>query len=57
MHCIGIETYETVHPSKPIKWMGPESSAANKASVVGNTVYLERDVSQTDEYGRLLRDL
>ena len=52
---IGIDTPETVHPSKPVEWMGREASAANEELVGGQTVYLERDVSETDQYGRLLR--
>jgi micrococcal nuclease len=52
---IGIDTPETVHPDKPVEWMGPEASAANKALVEGKTVYLEKDISETDQYGRLLR--
>jgi len=52
---IGIDTPETVHPEKPVEWMGPEASAANKELVGGKTVYLEKDVSETDKYGRLLR--
>ena len=52
---IGIDTPETVHPSKPVQWMGPEASEANKRLVEGQTVYLEKDVSETDRYGRLLR--
>lgn len=52
---IGVDTPETVHPSKPVEWMGPEASQANKALVDGQTVYLEKDVSETDRYGRLLR--
>ena len=51
---IGIDTPETVHPSKPVQWMGAEASAANAALVEGQTVYLEKDVSETDRYGRLL---
>lgn len=51
---IGIDTPETVHPSKPVQWMGEEASAANAALVEGQTVYLEKDVSETDRYGRLL---
>ena len=51
---IGIDTPETVHPSKPVEWMGPEASEANKRLVEGQTVYLEEDVSETDRYGRLL---
>lgn len=52
---IGIDTPETVHPDKPVEWMGPEASAANRRLVEGQTVYLEKDVSDTDRYGRLLR--
>jgi micrococcal nuclease len=52
---IGIDTPETVHPSKPVEFMGPEASAQNKALVEGQVVILERDVSETDRYGRLLR--
>jgi micrococcal nuclease len=52
---IGIDTPETVHPNKPVEWMGPEASAANKDLVDGRTVYLEKDVSETDRHGRLLR--
>lgn len=52
---IGIDTPETVHPDKPVEWMGPEASAANKALVEGKTVYLEKDISETDQYDRLLR--
>jgi len=52
---IGIDTPETVQPNHPVEWMGPEATAANEALVAGETVYLEKDVSETDRYGRLLR--
>ncbi len=52
---IGIDSPETVDPSSPVEWMGPEASAANAALVEGRRVVLERDVSETDRYGRLLR--
>ena len=52
---IGIDTPETVHPTRPVQPYGPEASEFNKKLVDGETVFLERDVSQTDEYGRLLR--
>jgi len=52
---IGIDTPETVRPNHPVEWMGPEATAANEALVAGKTVYLEKDVSETDGYGRLLR--
>lgn len=52
---IGVDTPETVHPSRPVEFMGREASAANRAMVEGRRVVLERDVSDTDRYGRLLR--
>ncbi|MBI5650939.1 MAG: thermonuclease family protein [Chloroflexi bacterium] len=52
---IGIDTPETVAPGKPIEWMGAEASEANKSLVGGKSVDLEKDVSETDKYGRLLR--
>ena len=54
---IGMDTPETVKPGTPVAWMGPEASAANQKLLdrSGGTVYLEKDVSETDRYGRLLR--
>ncbi len=52
---IGMDTPETVHPNQPVMWLGPEATAANAQLVAGQTVYLEKDVSDTDRYGRLLR--
>jgi endonuclease YncB( thermonuclease family) len=52
---IGSDTPETVHPEKPVEWMGPEASAANKELVGGKVVYLEKDISEIDHYDRLLR--
>jgi endonuclease YncB( thermonuclease family) len=52
---IGIDTPETVAPDRPVGCYGPEASAANKALVEGKTVTLEKDVSDVDQYGRLLR--
>ena len=43
------ETYGGVEP------FGPEASEANRRLVEGKTVWLEKDVSETDRYGRLLR--
>ncbi|MCL6441772.1 MAG: thermonuclease family protein, partial [Thermoleophilum sp.] len=45
---IGIDTPETVHPTKPVEWMGKEASEKNKELVLGKTVVLEKDVSETD---------
>jgi len=52
---IGVDTPETVHPSKPVECMGREASEYNNSLVAGKMVRLERDVSDTDRYGRLLR--
>jgi micrococcal nuclease len=49
---IGMDTPE-VHSG--VEWLGPESSAANSALVAGKEVVLEKDVSETDQYGRALR--
>jgi micrococcal nuclease len=52
---IGVNTPETVDPRVGVECFGKEASAANKAMVEGKTVYLEKDVSETDRYDRLLR--
>jgi micrococcal nuclease len=52
---IGMDSPETVDPSSPIQWMGPQATAANAALVAGKTVFLEKDVSEVDRFDRLLR--
>jgi micrococcal nuclease len=52
---IGINTPETVDPRKPVECYGREASQRNRELVEGKTVELEKDVSETDQYGRLLR--
>jgi micrococcal nuclease len=52
---IGVDTPETVDPNRPVGCYGPEASAHNKELVQGKTVWLEKDVSETDKYDRLLR--
>jgi micrococcal nuclease len=52
---IGIDTPETKAPNTPVEFMGPQAAAANGGLVDGKTIYLERDVSETDQFGRLLR--
>jgi len=46
---IGIDAPERDDP------LGPRATDENRALVGDKTVYLEKDVSQTDEFGRLLR--
>lgn len=52
---IGIDTPETVDPRRSVQCFGKEASAFNASLVAGKTVELEKDISETDKYGRLLR--
>lgn len=52
---IGIDTPETVDPRKLIQCFGKEASNRNRELVEGKRVRLEKDVSETDKYGRLVR--
>ncbi len=52
---IGIDTPETKHPNKPVQCFGREASAKNKELVEGREILMEKDISNTDRYGRLLR--
>ncbi|MGE0599060.1 MAG: thermonuclease family protein [Dehalococcoidia bacterium] len=52
---IGMDTPETVHPTLGVQPFGPEASARNKELVGGKQVCLEKDISETDRYDRLLR--
>lgn len=52
---LGIDAPETVRPDWPVEPLGPEASAFNEQLVGGKTVWLEEDVSETDQFGRLLR--
>ena len=52
---IGVNTPETKHPSKGVEYFGKEASAYTTSQLTGKTVYLQKDVSETDKYGRLLR--
>ena len=51
---IGVDTPETVHPTSGVEPFGPEASQFNKDMVDGQTVLLEKDISETDRFGRLL---
>jgi len=55
LRLLGIDTPETSDPRKPVQCFGKEATAKNKALVEGKKVRLEKDVSETDKYGRLLR--
>lgn len=51
---IGVDTPETVHPSKPVERFGREASAFTKELLEGRRVTLEYDQQRTDRYGRTL---
>ena len=52
---IGIDTPETVDPRRPVGCFGKEASERNRQLVEGKTVGLEKDISETDSFDRLLR--
>ena len=52
---IGINCPEINHPQKGAEPFGPEAKVRNAELVAGQTVKLEKDVSEKDQYGRLLR--
>jgi micrococcal nuclease len=54
---IGVNCPELSHPNLGIKEQpyGKEAKEFTESQLLGKTVYLEKDVSNTDKYGRLLR--
>ena len=52
---IGIDTPETVAPNKPDGCFGKDAANKNRELVENKYVRLEKDVNETDRYGRLLR--
>lgn len=51
---IGINAPESTDP-KNVQCFGKEATKYNRTLVEGKTVYLEKDTSEKDKYGRLLR--
>jgi micrococcal nuclease len=51
---IGVDTPETVHPSKPVERFGKEASDFTRKWLLGKSVYLAFDWDLRDRYGRLL---
>jgi micrococcal nuclease len=51
---IGVDTPETVHPSRPVEAFGREASDFTKARLLNQPVYLAFDWDFRDRYGRLL---
>ena len=53
---IGINAPESVRPNYPVECYGPEASDRLAELLPGGTtVYLQQDVSETDQFDRLLR--
>ncbi len=52
---IGVDSPELHHPKKPVECFASASAQFNKKLVEGKTVTLEKDISETDKYKRLLR--
>lgn len=52
---LGVDTPETVDPRRPVGCFGKEASNKAKELLSGRRVSLEKDISDTDKYGRLLR--
>jgi len=51
---IGVDTPETVHPTRGEEPYGREASDFTKGLLEGRSVYLEFDVEERDRFGRLL---
>ena len=52
---IGIDAPEMDNSEKPAKFMSKETFEKNKELVMGKIVKLEKNISETDKHGRLLR--
>lgn len=52
---VGMDTPETVDPRRPVGCFGKEASNETKGLLNGKIVILQKDVSDTDKYKRLLR--
>lgn len=52
---IGIDTPETKDPRRPVGCFGKEASEETKKLINSKEVILQKDVSETDKYGRFLR--
>lgn len=52
---IGIDTPETVDPRRPVGCFGKEASREAKNLLSGKEVIMQKDISESDKYGRLLR--
>jgi micrococcal nuclease len=51
---LGVDTPETVHPSRPVERFGREAGDYTRRTLLGKKVYLAFDWDLRDRYGRLL---
>ena len=52
---IGIETPEINHPFEPVQCFGPEAKAQLEELILNENVRIEKDISEVDDFERLLR--
>lgn len=52
---VGIDTPETVDPRRPVGCFGKEASNETKALLTNKRVILQKDITDKDKYGRILR--
>ena len=52
---VGMDTPETVDPRRPVGCFGKEASNETKSLLTAKVVILQKDISDTDKFGRLLR--
>lgn len=52
---VGMDTPETVDPRRPVGCFGKEASNETKNLLTGKFVILQKDTSDADKFGRLLR--
>ncbi len=52
---IGVDTPELHDPRRPVQCYAKEAMEKNKELVEGKNVRLEKDISEVDKFGRLLR--
>lgn len=55
LRLIGVDTPETKHPNKGVEFMGQEAADFTAKELKEKEVWVEKDVSETDKYQRLLR--
>ena len=52
---VGIDTPETVDPRRPVGCFGKEASNETKGLLTNKVVILQKDITDKDKYGRILR--